>query len=140
MLKRWRTDPRRASIRFGIWVGIFGTGRVIVLPCGLTLGSHIRLVGRLRAEFQPKIALIRDGESAMVSQFKVELLGLRTVEGGATETFAFQSKVEGGLKWKGCDWTQHLLQDNYDSRLENCCHLRVWGKLWNKHMNEDSIL
>ncbi|CAN6542814.1 unnamed protein product [Malus baccata var. baccata] len=26
MLRRWRTNLRRASIRFGIWVGVCGTG------------------------------------------------------------------------------------------------------------------
>lgn len=45
-------------------------GKVVELPCGLTLGSHITLVGRPRAAHSEK-----------VSQFMVELQGLKAVEG-----------------------------------------------------------
>lgn len=55
------------------------------LPCGLTLGSHITLVGKpckSHEEFDPKISTLKEGAwSAWVSQFIVELQGLKTVEG-----------------------------------------------------------
>lgn len=60
-------------------------GRLMVLPCGLTLGSHITLVGkpyRAHAEPDPKISILKDGsQSTMVSQFRMELQGLKTVDG-----------------------------------------------------------
>jgi hydroxyproline O-galactosyltransferase 2/3/4/5/6 len=47
------------------------------LPCGLTLGSHITLVARPRAVHE-----LKPGEKAtMVSQFRMELLGMRMVDG-----------------------------------------------------------
>ena len=59
-------------------------GRVVELPCGLTLGSHITVAATPRAahaEGDPKIALLREGEQPiMVSQFMMELQGLKTVD------------------------------------------------------------
>ncbi|XP_047332397.1 hydroxyproline O-galactosyltransferase GALT6-like [Impatiens glandulifera] len=60
-------------------------GRTMVIPCGLTLGSQITVIGKpywSHPEYEPKIALLREGEtSVMVSQFTVELQGLKTVDG-----------------------------------------------------------
>lgn len=93
-------------------------GRVMVLPCGLTLGSHITLVGRPRAahqEFQPNIALVRDGESSMVSQFKVELLGLKTVEGEEPPRLLhFNPRLSG-------DWSGRPVIEL------NTCYRMQWG-------------
>lgn len=59
--------------------------KVLVLPCGLTLWSHITVVGTPRwahEEQDPKIAVLREGDEAvMVSQFMMELQGLKTVDG-----------------------------------------------------------
>ncbi|KAK2663905.1 hypothetical protein Ddye_002479 [Dipteronia dyeriana] len=52
--------------------------------CGLTLGSHITVVGKPRPahpEGDSDIALVKDGDEMMVLQFKMELQGLKTVEG-----------------------------------------------------------
>ncbi|KAJ6771252.1 BETA-13-N-ACETYLGLUCOSAMINYLTRANSFERASE [Salix koriyanagi] len=64
----------------------FGARKWIMeLPCGLTLGSHITVVGKPRwahPERDPKIALVKEGEEAvMVTQFMMELQGLKTVDG-----------------------------------------------------------
>ncbi|EPS58789.1 hypothetical protein M569_16024, partial [Genlisea aurea] len=59
-------------------------GRLMVLPCGLTLGSHVTVVGKPRvahAETDTKISLLREGQYVMVSQFMMELQGLKTVDG-----------------------------------------------------------
>lgn len=60
-------------------------GRVMMLPCGLTLGSHVTLIAspyRAHAERDPKIAILKEGdEDLMVSQFMMELQGLKTVDG-----------------------------------------------------------
>ncbi|OMO77832.1 hypothetical protein CCACVL1_14793 [Corchorus capsularis] len=78
-------------------------GKVMVLPCGLTLGSHITVVGKPRAahsERNPNIALLKDGEdSLMVSQFMMELQGLRTVDGeDPPRILHFNPEVERGLE------------------------------------------
>jgi hypothetical protein len=61
--------------------------RVVELPCGLAVGSHVTVVARprpARPEYDPKIAERKDGEAAvMVSQFMVELVGTKAVDGEA---------------------------------------------------------
>ncbi|KAM0982565.1 hypothetical protein ACFXTH_015463 [Malus domestica] len=110
-------------------------GRVIVLPCGLTLGSHITLVGRPRAahqEFQPKIALLRDGESAMVSQFKVELLGLKTVEGEEPPRLLhFNPRLKGD--WSG----RPVIELNTCYRMQWGAALRCEG--WKSKADEETV-
>ncbi|KAF3656471.1 putative beta-1,3-galactosyltransferase 17 [Capsicum annuum] len=59
-------------------------GRMLVFPCGLTLGSHITVVEKPRKahpEYEPKISLLRNSQYLMVSQFMKELQGLKTVDG-----------------------------------------------------------
>lgn len=50
-------------------------GMIMVLPCGLKLGSHITIVGKPLPARQDLV------NSVMVSQFSVELQGLKTVDG-----------------------------------------------------------
>nr|GLL18552.1 hydroxyproline O-galactosyltransferase GALT6-like [Ipomoea trifida] len=59
-------------------------GNMMELPCGLTLGSHITVVGRPKLahpESDPKISALEKGQFLMVSQFMMELQGLQTVDG-----------------------------------------------------------
>lgn len=60
-------------------------GRVVFLPCGLAAGSSVTVVGTPRAshrEYVPQLARMRQGDgTVMVSQFMVELQGLRAVDG-----------------------------------------------------------
>ncbi|EFJ23513.1 beta-1,3-galactosyltransferase-like protein [Selaginella moellendorffii] len=62
-----------------------GTANVAVIPCGLASGSSVTLVARpLKAhpENSPHIRMLPDGQSdVMVSQFMVELRGLKLVNG-----------------------------------------------------------
>uniref|UniRef100_K7MRQ7 Galectin domain-containing protein n=1 Tax=Glycine max TaxID=3847 RepID=K7MRQ7_SOYBN len=57
---------------------------VMVLPCGLTLGSHVTVVGTPRWahwEDDPKISVVKEEEGkVMVSQFMMELQGLKSVD------------------------------------------------------------
>ncbi|XAR50110.1 Galactosylxylosylprotein 3-beta-galactosyltransferase [Bertholletia excelsa] len=64
--------------------GFTNRSRILVLPCGMTLGSHITLVGKPREahlELEPKISLLKEGQYGMVSQFVMELQGLKAVDG-----------------------------------------------------------
>ena len=93
--------------------------QVLVLPCGLTLGSHVTLVGKPRpahAEQDPKIALMREDEdSVMVSQFMVELQGLKTVEGeDPPRVLHFNPRLKG-------DWSGKPVIEL------NTCYRMQWG-------------
>lgn len=105
---------------------------VAALPCGLTLGSHVTVVGVAKAarpDYESKIAEVRDGDGpAMVSQFVVELQGLKTVEGeDPPRVFHFNPRLKGD--WSGkpvielnnryrMQWGSALRCDGSKSRAE----------------------
>ncbi|CAI9757458.1 unnamed protein product [Fraxinus pennsylvanica] len=93
-------------------------GRVMVLPCGLTLGSHITVVGRPRvahAETTPKISLLKEGQYVMVSQFMMELQGLKTVDGeDPPRILHFNPRLKG-------DWSGKPVIE------QNTCYRMQWG-------------
>lgn len=94
-------------------------GKIIEIPCGLTLGSHISVVAKPRAahpEKDPKISLLKDGEEAvMVSQFMMELQGLKTVEGeDPPRILHFNPRLKG-------DWSGKPVIE------QNTCYRMQWG-------------
>ncbi|KAH9608675.1 hypothetical protein KSS87_021892 [Heliosperma pusillum] len=94
-------------------------GKVMVLPCGLTLGSHITVVGKPRiahAEFDPKISMLKDGDkSVMVSQFMMELIGLKTVDGeDPPRILHYNPRLKG-------DWSGKPVIE------QNTCYRQQWG-------------
>ena len=94
-------------------------GKVMVLPCGLTLGSHITLVGKPRAahvEYDPKISILRNGDqSVMVSQFMLELIGLKTVDGeDPPRILHYNPRLKG-------DWSGKPVIE------QNTCYRQQWG-------------
>ncbi|KAK6924925.1 Glycosyl transferase, family 31, partial [Dillenia turbinata] len=110
-------------------------GRVLVLPCGLTLGSHITVIGipqRAHAEYDPKIALTKDGESVMVSQFMMELQGLRTVDGeDPPRILHFNPRLKG-------DWSGKPVIE------QNTCYRMQWGtghrcEGWKSRADEETV-
>ncbi|KAL9170700.1 hypothetical protein ABFS82_04G163400 [Erythranthe guttata] len=92
-----------------------GHGKVMVLPCGLTLGSHVTVVGKARGahvETDPKIS---DEEYLMVSQFMVELQGLKAVEGeDPPRILHINPRLKGD--WSGKPVIEH-----------NSCYRMQWG-------------
>lgn len=94
-------------------------GKLMVIPCGLTLGSHITVVARPRwahLERDPKIGLLRDGDdSLMVSQFMMELQGLRAVDGeDPPKILHFNPRIKG-------DWSGRPVIE------QNTCYRMQWG-------------
>ncbi|GMI78248.1 hypothetical protein like AT5G62620 [Hibiscus trionum] len=94
-------------------------GKVMVLPCGLTLGSHLTVVGKPRAahaETNPRIAFLKDGEdSVKVSQFIMELQGLKTVDGEEPPRILhFNPRLKG-------DWSRKPVIE------QNTCYRMQWG-------------
>ncbi|XP_042502967.1 hydroxyproline O-galactosyltransferase GALT6-like [Macadamia integrifolia] len=111
-------------------------GKIIVLPCGLTLGSHITLVGiplPAHAESDPKITLPTGGnEPVMVSQFMVELQGLKTVDGEEPPRILhFNPRLKG-------DWSGKPVIE------QNTCYRMQWGSAlrcdgWKSRADEETV-
>ncbi|XP_016453141.1 hydroxyproline O-galactosyltransferase GALT6-like [Nicotiana tabacum] len=110
-------------------------GRILVLPCGLTLGSHITVVGKPRKahpEHDPKISLLKDGQFLMVSQFMMELQGLKTVDGeDPPRILHFNPRLRGD--WSGKPVIEH-----------NTCYRMQWGTAqrcdgWRSKDNEETV-
>lgn len=93
---------------------------VMFLPCGLAAGSSITLVGTphyAHREYVPQLAKFRNGNPwAMVSQFSVELQGLKSVEGEAPpKILHLNPRLRG-------DWSHKAVIEH------NTCYRMQWGK------------
>lgn len=84
--------------------------KLMELPCGLTLGSHITLVGRPRKSYPME----GDG-SKLISQFVIELQGLNSVEGeDPPRILHFNPRLKG-------DWSRKPVIE------QNTCYRMQWG-------------
>jgi hypothetical protein len=94
-------------------------GRVVFLPCGLAAGSSVTVVATPRAahrEYVPQLARMRQGDgTVMVSQFMVELQGLRAVDGEEPPRILHLNPRLRG------DWSQHPILEH------NTCYRMQWG-------------
>ncbi|CAD6226354.1 unnamed protein product [Miscanthus lutarioriparius] len=117
-------------------LGARGGRRVVELPCGLALGSHVTVAATPRApheERNPAIAVLRDGERpAMVSQFMVELQGLRAVDGeDPPRVLHFNPRLRG-------DWSGRPVIE------QNTCYRMNWGAAqrcdgWRSRPDEETV-
>ncbi|KAK6122997.1 hypothetical protein DH2020_043244 [Rehmannia glutinosa] len=110
-------------------------GKIMMLPCGLTLGSHMTVVGKPRAahaETDPKISLLKEGQYVMVSQFMMELQGLKTVEGeDPPRILHFNPRLKG-------DWSGKPVIE------QNTCYRMQWGTSqrcegWKSRADEETV-
>lgn len=111
-------------------------GKLMVIPCGLSLGSHITVVARpqrAHLENDPKIALLRDGDdNLMVSQFMMELQGLRVVDGeDPPKILHFNPRIKG-------DWSGRPVIE------QNTCYRMQWGSAlrcegWKSKADEETV-
>lgn len=109
---------------------------VVVLPCGLTLGSHVTVVGKPRVaheEKDPKIALLKEGDQGvLVSQFMMELIGLKTVDGEEPpRVLHFNPRLKG-------DWSGKPVIE------QNTCYRQQWGtglrcEGWKSRDDEETV-
>ncbi|KAJ4747099.1 hypothetical protein LUZ62_052469 [Rhynchospora pubera] len=109
---------------------------LIELPCGMTLGSHITLVARPRAaheEYDPKIKELRPGEkAALVSQFRMELLGMRMVDGEEPPRILhFNPRIKGDFSGRP------VIEQNTCYRMQWAVPLRCEG--WESNAGEDTV-
>uniref|UniRef100_A0A6N2KU42 Galectin domain-containing protein n=1 Tax=Salix viminalis TaxID=40686 RepID=A0A6N2KU42_SALVM len=110
--------------------------KLVELPCGLTLGSHITLVGKPRAahaEKDPKIALVKEADDeVMVSQFIMELQGLKNVEAeDPPRILHFNPRLKG-------DWSSTPVIE------QNTCYRMQWGTAlrcegWGSKADEETV-
>ena len=109
--------------------------RIMVLPCGLTLWSHITVVGTPRwahSEQDPKISILREGDDpVMVSQFMMELQGLKTVDGeDPPRILHFNPRLKGD--WSG----KPVIEQNTCYRMQWSTALRCEG--WKSRADEET--
>lgn len=112
-------------------------GSTLVIPCGLTLGSHIAVVGKPKwahMEKEPKIALVRQGDDGgvMVSQFMMELVGLRTVDGeDPPRVFHFNPRLKGDFSGSP------VIEQNTCYRMQWGTSLRCEG--WRSKADDETV-
>ncbi|KAK4479748.1 hypothetical protein RD792_015280 [Penstemon davidsonii] len=110
--------------------------KLMVIPCGLSLGSHITVVGRPRwahEENDSKIVLAKEeGGGAMVSQFMMELQGLKAVDGeDPPKILHFNPRLKG-------DWSGRPVIE------QNTCYRMQWGSSqrcegWKSRADEETV-
>jgi len=108
---------------------------LMVLPCGLTLWSHLTVVGTPRwahAEHDPKIAVVKEGDdSVIVAQFMMELQGLKTVDKEEPPRILhFNPRLKG-------DWSGKPVIE------QNTCYRMQWGSAlrcegWKSRADEET--
>lgn len=128
---RSETCPNSISLSGGEF-----RNRVLELPCGLTLWSHITVVGTPRwghPENDPKISVLNEGdESVMVSQFMMELQGLKIVDGeDPPRILHFNPRLKG-------DWSRKPVIE------QNTCYRMQWGTAlrcegWKSRADEETV-
>ncbi|KAJ7943550.1 Hydroxyproline O-galactosyltransferase [Quillaja saponaria] len=110
--------------------------RIIVLPCGLTLWSYITVIGTPRwahSAHDPKITIVKDdNEPVMVSQFKMELQGLNTVDNeDPPRILHFNPRLKGD--WSG----KPVIEQNNCYRMQWGSALRCEG--WKSRADEETV-
>jgi len=108
---------------------------VMMLPCGLTLGSHVTVVGTPRWahwEDDPKISVVKEGQGkVMVSQFMMELQGLKSVDKEEPPRILhFNPRLKGDYSGKP------VIEQNTCYRMQWGSPLRCEG--WKSRADEDT--
>ncbi|KAJ6816194.1 hydroxyproline O-galactosyltransferase GALT6-like [Iris pallida] len=107
---------------------------VTVIPCGLTLGSHLTVVARPLPAHPGLDPRTTEGgeEPVMVSQFMMELQGLKTVDGeDPPRILHFNPRIRG-------DWSNRSVIE------QNTCYRMQWGSPqrcegWRSRADEETV-
>jgi len=107
-----------------LWVSMSGEElaggeKLMLLPCGLAAGSSITIVGtphHAHQEYVPQLTRLRNGDgTVMISQFMIELQGLKSVEGeDPPKILHLNPRLRG-------DWSRHPVIEH------NTCYRMQWG-------------
>ncbi|XP_072951816.1 hydroxyproline O-galactosyltransferase GALT2-like [Typha angustifolia] len=111
--------PSSISIPIGRKVG-HDDEKLLFLPCGLAVGSSITVIGTPHSahkEYVPELAKMGEGdETVMVTQFMVELRGLKAVDGeDPPKILHLNPRLKG-------DWSKKPIIEL------NTCYRMQWGK------------
>lgn len=111
-------------------------GKLMVIPCGLSLGSHVTVVGKpqwAQMVNDSKIAMVTESrENTMESQFIMELQGLSAVDGeDPPRILHFNPRLKG-------DWSSHPVIE------QNTCYRMQWGSAqrcegWKSRADEETV-
>ncbi|CAA2976017.1 hydroxyproline O-galactosyltransferase GALT2 [Olea europaea subsp. europaea] len=106
------------------WVSVSGDelngrDRIMFLPCGLAAGSSITVIGTphyAHKEYVPQLAKLRfDDATVLVSQFMIELQGLKSVDGeDPPKILHLNPRLRG-------DWSHQPVIEH------NTCYRMQWG-------------
>ncbi|XP_020100470.1 hydroxyproline O-galactosyltransferase GALT2-like isoform X1 [Ananas comosus] len=119
MERKQESCPSSISVAGAEMGAEFGEERLIFLPCGLAAGSSITVVGTphgAHKEYVPQLARMRQGDGTVwVSQFMVELQGLKAVDGeDPPKILHYNPRLRG-------DWSQSPIIEH------NSCYRMQWG-------------
>ncbi|CAN1145697.1 Hydroxyproline O-galactosyltransferase GALT2 [Linum perenne] len=130
MLKYKGGDIGQSSVLDGkpescpLWLSMSGEDldrgdSMVFLPCGLAAGSSITVIGKphyAHPEFVPQLARLRHGDGiVMVSQFVIELQGLKAVDGeDPPKILHLNPRLKG-------DWSRRPVIEH------NTCYRMQWG-------------
>ncbi|CAK8561570.1 unnamed protein product [Lathyrus sativus] len=109
---------------------------IMMIPCGLTLWSHVTVVGTPRLghwEHDSKISVVKDEEEkVLVSQFMMELQGLKIVEDEEPpKILHFNPRLKGDYSGKP------VIEQNTCYRMQWGSSLRCEG--WKSRADEDTV-
>ncbi|CAL0319949.1 unnamed protein product [Lupinus luteus] len=130
-----KLENRTESCPGSIYVPGSGFSGVVALPCGMTLGSHVTVVGKPKpawADYESRMWMANGDSQSMVSQFMVELQGLKTVDGEEPpRIFYFNPRLKG-------DWSGKPVIEL------NTCYRMQWGRPlrcdgWKSNADEDTV-
>ncbi|KNA10091.1 hypothetical protein SOVF_147620 [Spinacia oleracea] len=118
--------PEKISMTAAEFKGAVG------LPCGLTIGSHMTVVGQPRRAHNEKEPSISLGKDVMVSQFMVELRREKVVRGEEAARFLhFNPRIKG-------DWSEKpVIEMNHCFRGQWGAAVRCEG--WRSSLAEETV-
>nr|CAD1828144.1 unnamed protein product [Ananas comosus var. bracteatus] len=109
-------EPCPSAVSVGLREAAPGNSgeRLVLLPCGLAVGSSITVVGTPHLAHEEHVPQLRKG--VMVSQFMVELRGLKAVDGeDPPKILHLNPRLKG-------DWSEKPILEH------NTCYRMQWGK------------
>ncbi|GAA0169191.1 glycosyltransferase [Lithospermum erythrorhizon] len=111
-------------------------GGLMEIPCGLMLGSHVTVIGKPRKahkENDPKITIKKENDDfVLISQFMMELQGLRIVDGeDPPRILHFNPRLKGD--WSG----KPVIEQNTCYRMQWGTSLRCEG--WRSKDDEETV-
>ncbi|KAL3655345.1 hypothetical protein CASFOL_001131 [Castilleja foliolosa] len=133
-----KSAKRALELGRKLWRKLLKKGGIMVLPCGLMLGSHVTVIGKPRAARNETIGPKKNNPNEeeedyiTVSQFVMELLGLKMAEDEEPpKILHLNPRLKGD--WSGRPVIEH-----------NSCYRMNWGRSqrctgWRSRVDEETV-